>query len=645
MLSQLLRTLRKTPQSIMCDAIACNELESLFLVIPPWVLASFTAHLCGNSVGLVCDSRGSHVFEALLKAFPPSHELFALPIAKLVEHDRKASGDLGSDSDSDSEDSYSDSDDDDEDVQPGMVPPLSKADKESLSMKVLMQRFLTEWKPLMAQLVTDASGSHVIRTVIELAADKQTPNDYQRETLDNVWGALQRAYPQFAVAKLCLDPYGAPLLQMLIKAFAASDEAKTHLLTRRALLASVEGMDDGDSNLALMRNRHIAEMLDHEIGSHTLESLIQHASPDTRAQVWSEALAPHLGEALASPRGNYVIQSLIKGLNPEKEADLCNTFVDSLSPAITDMMDTRGGVLVALFELIARMDELGAPVDDAVKDSIIDQLGSWGQIFNENVDDKKKVHWIAFLVAEQGETREETLASPSGHYLGSRMAQAMLRWNTGLEEKNPAPGRRGKDAHLKMSPIAEPLADLPVSFLVSLACSSAGSFVIDAFTSSPAVPRFLKGRMATSFIPHVVQLLDDKFGSRIVENLYDTVGMRVKELMVRAFADHEPTLGDSYFGRHILRRAAVRLFKTRPEAWAQQQRAREASGGARDYGNAGQSGKRKRYNPGNVPAPYAGSSYRYGSDGTSSKRKKRKSNNGRPLIPKNKSKGGSYRRR
>lgn len=162
-------------------------------------------------------------------------------------------------------------------------------------------------------------------------------------------------------------------------------------------------------------------------------------------------------------------------------------------------------------------------------------------------------------------------------YHGSLLVQALLKF----DESD--------------SQVVEGLMRLSKEQVLGFIKSAPGSHMIDEFFNCDNVQHTRKQQFLNFVLQSCVcEFACDKYGSRIVENLFKSSPLNKKLQIVEALAEHADVIGNDRFGRHIHRNLAVRMFVSRPDQWRELQQTEQRKKRNHMNGNAKESGKKQR---------------------------------------------------
>jgi len=123
--------------------------------------------------------------------------------------------------------------------------------------------------------------------------------------------------------------------------------------------------------------------------------------------------------------------------------------------------------------------------------------------------------------------------------------------------------------------VTKSLLSLDPREIVSVANDKSGSHVIDIFLQSQTVGPKHKAYLIEKLRGNFVSLACDRFGSRIIECLLNTVDNKMKNLIMDELSANESHLNSNRNGWYIGKKAGVYHYKHRYDDWKEEERNRE----------------------------------------------------------------------
>lgn len=119
--------------------------------------------------------------------------------------------------------------------------------------------------------------------------------------------------------------------------------------------------------------------------------------------------------------------------------------------------------------------------------------------------------------------------------------------------------------------IIESLLAQGIAAIIRMAHHPISSHVIDAAVSSSSIAPKLKRRLLLSLDGHWFELVDDRFGSRVGEKIWDSADGFMKEKIAKSLIPQAFALGNSQYGRFFAKRLDLHLLQRRPDEWREKQ--------------------------------------------------------------------------
>jgi len=115
--------------------------------------------------------------------------------------------------------------------------------------------------------------------------------------------------------------------------------------------------------------------------------------------------------------------------------------------------------------------------------------------------------------------------------------------------------------------VVSSLLELNASKLSKLAQDPKGSHVIDSFFKSPTVGDKSKENFLNKIKDHLVPMACDKFGARVLDNLWPLSTIKNKALIATALSPRESQLNANSYGKFLSQKCALHLFKRDSKEW------------------------------------------------------------------------------
>jgi nucleolar protein 9 len=154
----------------------------------------------------------------------------------------------------------------------------------------------------------------------------------------------------------------------------------------------------------------------------------------------------------------------------------------------------------------------------------------------------------AYLEHEQKRETDKDVPRRSVHVQGSLLVQALFKY------ENPRV-------------VVRSLLGMETDDLMWLSCDVAGSHAVDAFLSSSTVKSVKKKKLIEKIRPQLVPLCKDKHGSRVMDALWRSSEVAVKESLAEELIAHEAELTEDFYGRIVMRNCNVAHYRRKQAVW------------------------------------------------------------------------------
>lgn len=124
----------------------------------------------------------------------------------------------------------------------------------------------------------------------------------------------------------------------------------------------------------------------------------------------------------------------------------------------------------------------------------------------------------------------------------------------------------------------------PPELLVSYACSPVASHLFTTILTSPLVPMRQSKRLISALLGHYRTLAEDRSGSRIVDQVWDTADTFMRQRIAGSLVPHAMRLSENEFGKYVVRKMDLFMLERKPREWKE----RVAMAGAQAQRKAGQ---------------------------------------------------------
>lgn len=115
--------------------------------------------------------------------------------------------------------------------------------------------------------------------------------------------------------------------------------------------------------------------------------------------------------------------------------------------------------------------------------------------------------------------------------------------------------------------ILNSLLNLSMERILEICGSSPASRIIDGIMDSEAVTFKYKHKLRLKLLGSYHLLADMRVGSRVAEKIYETSDGYFREKIANSLLEHEDFLAGSAYGKYLIRKVGLSLFRRRIEEW------------------------------------------------------------------------------
>jgi len=360
------------------------------------------------------------------------------------------------------------------------------------------------------------------------------------------------------------DPCGSPTFSILLKLARIRSIKALNMLCE-----FVVSPDDGvreDLNA-----KQLVLLCKDKLSSRVMESVFDVGSKDACLKLFKIMIedTDDFLKLVLHPAANFIIQRMFscKFLQKEERFSCLYEVITSNIEKIYE--DHKMGVIQKLAEQCAKKPEY----QEKLVKCLVQLFGC---------DEEQK--YLSYLIATSSTylsckaTLESNKSTRQVTYHGSMLLQALLEF---------------KETEV----FVKGLLELTKKQILTFISSSSGSHLVDAFYKSENVAEEHKAEFLKFWLNGCIcEIACDKYGSRVIENLWKVSDLTRKSAIVEALSASSDVLSGDRFGRHMHRNFNVRMFVSRPEKW------REIHGGANKRETNGNNGskqggfKKRRFN-------------------------------------------------
>nr|XP_039261355.1 nucleolar protein 9-like [Styela clava] len=368
---------------------------------------------------------------------------------------------------------------------------------------------------------------------------ENVPKGYLK-TLQTICRCLCEINKQKFVTYLS-NPHVGPFISCLFEVVSKRDVPKTLRRLCKKIMSCSEGDTAKTTLLLLIKDK---------LASHVLETVLEFGTEDAKKEICDLLFEDNkrFFDLCAHPAANFVIQRLITSAKNDVEF---NKIFEFISCGLEDILAGQN------YGIVQKLCEQCVQFTDS-------QKTFWDKLLEAfHCEDANQRTFVVLFLASlktcdayyKSDTQEEKLIPPieKVEYHGSILLQTLLKFkNVGL--------------------IVKSMCEISIENIITLSCDSSGSHFIDAFYASDKVKPKKKKEFVEKIGKELVSLACDKYGSRVLENIWDNSDIVIKRLIAGNLAQNSPQLSANDYGKFILKKFDIKNFTTRLQEWEQFQK-------------------------------------------------------------------------
>jgi len=467
------------------------------------------------------------------------------------------------------------------------TPPASDPDEVIVSMENLFLYTLGELEGNIGFLMMEKYASHVLRVLLVILSgeplEKQGKSVTQSKKKEKVTvsGVVngderileKRVVPQsflealekvisdsvsgiepHYLRSLAIHPLGGPTLQLLLKlelSHFGKSRAKDEKSVIHRLLPDNPIAQGTES--AILINGLVYD----SVGSHLLETIIEHAPGKLFKQIYGDFFKERMGSLARNEIAGYVVGKILERLGKDDLEEAMRQIVDQI-PSLVER--NRTAPIKTLIERCVAREIDCSPIKAQLETAYAGPHGfEVTRILKLNEDDGKPR-------ARHGESNEKV------H--GSLLAQTMMTVDGPLGQL-----------------VFDSLANLSPELSIQLARDGTASRTLQAALVSRNATVIFRRKMIQQFYGKIGELALDPKASHVVDAIwYGTVGLAfIRERIAEELAENENSLRESQVGRKVWRNWQMDLYKRRRNDWVAQARSTAGNEVFQSFPDEGQS--------------------------------------------------------
>ncbi|EOR00559.1 Nucleolar protein 9 [Wallemia ichthyophaga EXF-994] len=414
------------------------------------------------------------------------------------------------------------------------------------------------------------------------AVNEQQPEEYYRppkhfkELSNKLRKALFDSFSSPAeIRAFGVSDYGAPILQLLLhyeKKNKENDNADSFL---DSWMDGLIGQVNSEDISQIKASSHVTTTLLDTTASHTTETAMECSSSAVFEVIWQLYFTGKGGvRCMKHPVGNFVYAKALKRMGNDN--GLSGTFIEKeFAGAITALRENgskliktnRSGPLMANCDVGVFRDVFKADVMAAIMHCFGLSTRSTAQAQHvipcmlemKRWKSYRRFHKDMFEKNDQDEEgssdeeKEQSNKEGKSDRFTSAGAQLILSlYNLGTPHNEA---------------ILNSLLNLSMERILEICGSSPASRIIDGIMDSEAVTFKYKHKLRLKLLGSYHLLADMRVGSRVAEKIYETSDGYFREKIANSLLEHEDFLAGSAYGKYLIRKVGLSLFRRRIEEW------------------------------------------------------------------------------
>ncbi|CAN7992045.1 unnamed protein product [Ixodes hexagonus] len=315
-----------------------------------------------------------------------------------------------------------------------------------------------------------------------------------------------------------------------------------HTKEQRALASLLEHV--GRSLFARSSNEgELAPALLDTSASFMVEKVFKYSSAKSFAKLWKKYLSGQLLTMALHPVANFCVQRAIESAATVEQFQ---EMYDELAPGFSDLR-ARGHttVLVCVAAACARFSTYQARFLKALMDTF-----DCAEPADRNI-------LLVPLTLQMMTYDNYKKMKPEMKvvYQGSLLLQNLFKFS-------------------KTKKVVDSMLTMEVDALKAVVCCPRGSHVLDAFIRGPSIGDKARDKLVNKLRGCFCELAVDKYGSRVLDNLWDAATMHQKVAIAEELSQKEHLLTASPFGSFAVQKFNLYHFKHRRNEWNQPQKSK-----------------------------------------------------------------------
>jgi nucleolar protein 9 len=396
------------------------------------------------------------------------------------------------------------------------------------------------------ELMTDRCASHVIQALAKRFSELQEDGADDWDGISSMRDLLVESYEMLDLKwwDVACNVYGSHVLRTWIQqtkdlssdlsvsvylmkslsAFSPSDVSSIccDMYGSPLLQVLIEAVVEHQEADGLMRklSGEFSRISFDKFGSRVAEHVLKHSGNSVIREILEKEVLPNIRRFVEHQNANFVLQTALGNLRHVEHANLCVTAIAELDRGMVS--SRRAGVLWKLAEACVNLQSV-----DAQKAFVTTFVG-------------KSEDYIRKLIE-------------TNNHVNLMLAQSLLQFTSHNLQ------------------LVKDFSGLDDEALFKLAKSPSGSFVLQTFLQNKTIAEKTKNKILDKLKGKFAQIGQSPQGSRCLETCFEKASLTRKQAIAAELTSAENALKGTAFGRAVLSKLQIDLFKRDAKQWAEAQ--------------------------------------------------------------------------
>lgn len=278
--------------------------------------------------------------------------------------------------------------------------------------------------------------------------------------------------------------------------------------------------------------------------SFMVEKVLKYSSPESFSKLWKDHLSGHLLKMAVHPVANFCVQRAIECATTAEQFE---EMYEELAPGFTKLMTCgHTTVLVCIAEACVRLSTHQSKFLTA----LMEMLHCAEPVERNILLVPLALHLMTYESYNDSKPRMKVI------HQGSLLLQQLFNFT-------------------KTKKVVDSLLSMEADVLKGIGCCPRGSHVLDAFLQGPSIREKSRDTLVEKLKGHFYELSIDKYGSRVLGNLWNVATLTQKVAIAEELSQKEHLLTASTHGGFVAKKFGIYHFKHRRNDWNQLQKSKE----------------------------------------------------------------------